>query len=95
MKNYTIILLILIGQSFIYAQNNAEFQRQLSHVDTLIKHKKVNEARDSLNRITLNFPETTLDKADQLQLNTAVSTFYAVNLPHKMLSYTAGKKTLE
>ena len=83
MKNYTILLIILICQSSIHSQTNTEFQRQLSQVDTLIKHKKVNDARDSLNRITLNFPEKSLDKVEQLKLNTAVANFYGVNLQNK------------
>ena len=94
MKNYTILLIILICQSSIHSQTNTEFQRQLSQVDTLIKHKKVNDARDSLNRITLNFPEKSLDKVEQLKLNTAVANFYGVNLQNKELSYEASKKAI-
>ena len=94
MKNYTILLLILICQSYIHSQSNIEFQRQLSQVDTLIKHKKVNEAKDSLNHIVLNFPEIDLDKADQLKLNSTVSTFYSVNLPNQELAYPASKKAI-
>lgn len=94
MKNYTIILLILTFQSYIQSQTNVEFQRQISQVDTLIKHKKINEARDSLNQIILNFPEKSLIKEEQLKLNVAIATFYSVNLPNKELSYAAGKKTL-
>ncbi len=93
-RNYTIILLILTCQSYILSQKNVEFQRQISQVDTLIKHKKVNEARDSLNQIALNFPEITLDKADQLKLNMTVSAFYSVNIPNQELAYPASKKAI-
>ena len=94
MKNYTIILFILTCQSFIHSQTNTEFQRQLNQVDSLIKHKKVNEAKDLLNQIVLNFPEISLDKSDQLKLNTTVSTFYSVNLPNQELAYPASKKAI-
>ena len=93
-KNYTILLIILTCQYSIQSQTNAEFQRQISQVDTLIKHKKVNEARDSLNQIVLNFPENQLQKEEQLKLNTVVSTFYSVNLPNQELAYPASKKAI-
>ena len=45
-------------------------------------------------QIVLDFPESTLDKADQFNLNTAIANFYGLNLQNKELSYTAGKKAL-
>jgi CHAT domain-containing protein/tetratricopeptide (TPR) repeat protein len=93
-KTLAIFLTVFMCLNATQAQINIVFRDKINHIDTLLKHKKFKEAKDSLNQITLDFPEIKLEKIDQLKLNTVVANFHAHVIHNKAISYTASKKTL-
>ena len=47
-KNQLIIPFLLLALHSIHSQTNSALQSQLIQIDSLIKYKKVNEAKESL-----------------------------------------------